>query len=107
MGAAAGMEGACIGLRALLSPHCLQLDGIWQDLSSLADTNSGVLNLHNVNKSSSGLYRCQTLDLDDMRQLEKDVELVVNCKSGGRDPVDLMVSALSLLLTLPLSPSLS
>ncbi|KFP55974.1 Cell surface glycoprotein MUC18, partial [Cathartes aura] len=57
------------------------LDGSWQDLSSLADTNSGVLNLHNVNKSSSGLYRCQTLDLDDMRQLEKDVELVVNCNS--------------------------
>ncbi|KFQ51870.1 Cell surface glycoprotein MUC18, partial [Nestor notabilis] len=56
------------------------LDDIWHDLSSLADTNSGVLNLHDVNKSSSGLYRCQTLDLDDMRQLEKDVELVVNWK---------------------------
>ncbi|KFP98473.1 Cell surface glycoprotein MUC18, partial [Leptosomus discolor] len=55
-----------------------ELDDSWQDLSSLADTNSGVLNLHDVNKSSSGLYRCQTLDLDDMRQLEKDVELVVN-----------------------------
>ncbi|NXC22133.1 MUC18 protein, partial [Corythaeola cristata] len=50
----------------------------WQDLTSLADTNSGVLNLHNVNKSTSGLYRCQTLDLDDMRQLEEDVALVVN-----------------------------
>ncbi|KFQ89962.1 Cell surface glycoprotein MUC18, partial [Phoenicopterus ruber ruber] len=57
-----------------------ELEDSWQDLTSLADTNSGVLNLHDVNKSSSGLYRCQTLDLDDMRQLEKDVELVVNCK---------------------------
>lgn len=73
-----------MGLWALLSPHCLQLEDNWQDLTSLADTNSGVLNLHDVNKSSSGLYRCQTLDLDDMRQLEKDVELVVNCKAGDR-----------------------
>ncbi|NWH42668.1 MUC18 protein, partial [Fregata magnificens] len=59
-----------------------ELEDSWQDLSSLADTNSGVLNLHDVNKSSSGLYRCQTLDLDDMRQLEKDVELVVNYIEG-------------------------
>ncbi|NXU53406.1 MUC18 protein, partial [Turnix velox] len=59
-----------------------ELENNWQDLTSLADTNSGVLNLHGVNKSSSGLYRCQTLDLDDMRQLEKDVELVVNYIEG-------------------------
>ncbi|XP_068016056.1 cell surface glycoprotein MUC18 isoform X2 [Melanerpes formicivorus] len=52
----------------------------WQDLSTLAE--SGVLNLHGVNKSSSGLYRCQTLDLDDLRQLEEDVELVVNYIEG-------------------------
>ncbi|XP_054251509.1 cell surface glycoprotein MUC18 [Indicator indicator] len=52
----------------------------WQDLSTLAE--SGVLNLHDVNKSSSGLYRCQTLDLDDLRQLEEDVELVVNYIEG-------------------------
>ncbi|KGL80618.1 Cell surface glycoprotein MUC18 [Tinamus guttatus] len=58
-----------------------ELEDNWQDLSSLADANSGVLNLHDVNKSSSGLYRCQALDLDDMEQLEKDVELVVNCNS--------------------------
>lgn len=76
------MEDACEGLRALRSSHCLQLEDSWQDLTSLTDPNSGVLNLHDVNKSSSGLYRCQTLDLDDMRQLEKDVELVVNCKAG-------------------------
>ncbi|KFW04652.1 Cell surface glycoprotein MUC18, partial [Eurypyga helias] len=57
-----------------------ELENSWQDLTSLADTNSGVLNLHGVNKSSSGLYRCQTLDLDDMEQLEKDVELFVNWK---------------------------
>ncbi|NWI65066.1 MUC18 protein, partial [Todus mexicanus] len=59
-----------------------ELEDNWQDLSSLADTTSGVLNLHDVNKSSSGLYRCQALDLDDMRQLEKDVELVVNYIEG-------------------------
>ncbi|NWR54545.1 MUC18 protein, partial [Bucorvus abyssinicus] len=59
-----------------------ELEDSWQDLSSLADANSGVLNLRNVNKSSSGLYKCQTLDLDDMRQLEKDVELVVNYIEG-------------------------
>ncbi|XP_074705023.1 cell surface glycoprotein MUC18 isoform X1 [Strix aluco] len=59
-----------------------ELDDSWQDLSSLADSNTGVLNLHDVRKSSSGLYRCQTLDLDDMRQLEKDVELVVNYIEG-------------------------
>ncbi|KFR03023.1 Cell surface glycoprotein MUC18, partial [Nipponia nippon] len=57
-----------------------ELTDNWQDLTSLADTSSGVLNLHGVNKSSSGLYKCQTLDLDDMTQLEKDVELVVNWK---------------------------
>ncbi|KFV13314.1 Cell surface glycoprotein MUC18, partial [Tauraco erythrolophus] len=57
-----------------------ELEDNWQDLTSLADTNSGVLNLHNVTKSSTGLYRCQTLDLDDMRQLEKDVMLTVNWK---------------------------
>ncbi|NXG78860.1 MUC18 protein, partial [Baryphthengus martii] len=59
-----------------------ELEDNWQDLSPLADTNTGVLNLHDVNKNSSGLYRCQTLDLDDMRQLEKDVELVVNYIEG-------------------------
>ncbi|NXE82790.1 MUC18 protein, partial [Cochlearius cochlearius] len=59
-----------------------KLEGNWQDLTSLADTNSGVLNLYDVSKNSSGLYRCQTLDLDDMGQLEKDVELVVNYIEG-------------------------
>ncbi|NXG42837.1 MUC18 protein, partial [Psilopogon haemacephalus] len=52
----------------------------WHDLSTLAE--SGVLNLHDVNKNSSGLYRCQTLDLDDMRVMEKDVELTVNYIEG-------------------------
>ncbi|XP_074018475.1 cell surface glycoprotein MUC18 isoform X1 [Numenius arquata] len=61
-----------------------ELEDNWQDLSSLADTSSGVLHLHGVNKSSSGLYKCQTLDLDDMRQMEKDVELVVNYIEGVR-----------------------
>lgn len=42
-----------------------------------------MLSLHGVNKSSSGLYRCQILDLDDMMQMEKEVELVVNCKAPG------------------------
>ncbi|NXD15346.1 MUC18 protein, partial [Nothocercus nigrocapillus] len=59
-----------------------ELEDSWQDLSSLAEANSGVLNLRDVNKSSSGLYRCQALDLDDMEQLEKDVELVVNYIEG-------------------------
>ncbi|XP_042656593.1 cell surface glycoprotein MUC18 isoform X2 [Tyto alba] len=66
----------------VFSFYKIELDDSWQDLSSLADSNSGVLNLHNVTKSSSGLYRCQTLDLDDMKQLEKDVELVVNYIEG-------------------------
>ncbi|NXC48025.1 MUC18 protein, partial [Penelope pileata] len=56
----------------------------WQDLPLPADTGSGVLLLHGVNKSSSGLYRCQALDLDNMQQLEKDVELVVNYIEGVR-----------------------
>ena len=76
-------------------------------MSSLADANSGVLYLRDVTKNSSGLYRCQTLDLDDMGQLEQDVELVVNCKAGGWDPADLVMGALSLLLILSWSPSLS
>ncbi|NXF77735.1 MUC18 protein, partial [Sclerurus mexicanus] len=59
-----------------------ELEDDWQDLSSLTEPDSGVLNLHGVNKSSSGLYRCQSLDLDDMTQLEKDVELVVNYIEG-------------------------
>ncbi|NWH62166.1 MUC18 protein, partial [Geococcyx californianus] len=58
------------------------LEDNWKDLTSLADTTTGVLNLHHVDKSSSGLYRCQTLDLDDLKQLEKDVELVVNYIEG-------------------------
>ncbi|NXB63181.1 MUC18 protein, partial [Struthidea cinerea] len=56
----------------------------WQDLSSLAEPESGVLNLHDVNKSSSGTYRCQSLDLDDMTQKEEDVDLVVNYIEGVR-----------------------
>ncbi|XP_050179173.1 cell surface glycoprotein MUC18 isoform X3 [Myiozetetes cayanensis] len=56
----------------------------WQDLSWLADPNSGVLTLHGVNKSSSGVYKCQSLDLDDMKELEKIVELVVNYIEGVR-----------------------
>ncbi|NXH15850.1 MUC18 protein, partial [Bucco capensis] len=59
-----------------------ELDDSWQDLSSVAGADSGVLNLYDVKKSSSGLYKCQTLDLDDMGQLEKDVELVVNYIEG-------------------------
>ncbi|NWY14978.1 MUC18 protein, partial [Aphelocoma coerulescens] len=54
----------------------------WQDLSSLAEPDSGVLNLHDVNKSSSGTYRCQSLDLDDLSQKEEDVDLVVNYIEG-------------------------
>ncbi|NWV43249.1 MUC18 protein, partial [Grantiella picta] len=54
----------------------------WQDLSSLVEPDSGVLNLHDVNKSSSGTYRCQSLDLDDMSQKEEDVDLVVNYIEG-------------------------
>ncbi|NWW18066.1 MUC18 protein, partial [Falcunculus frontatus] len=56
----------------------------WQDLSSLAEPDSGVLNLHDVTKSSSGMYRCQSLDLDDMTQKEEDVDLVVNYIEGVR-----------------------
>ncbi|NWR35698.1 MUC18 protein, partial [Tachuris rubrigastra] len=56
----------------------------WQDLSSLVETNSGVLTLHGVNRSSSGVYKCQSLDLDDMTELEKNVELVVNYIEGVR-----------------------
>ncbi|NWW79840.1 MUC18 protein, partial [Climacteris rufus] len=54
----------------------------WLDLSSLTEPESGVLNLHGVNKSSSGIYKCQSLDLDDMTQIEEDVELVVNYIEG-------------------------
>ncbi|NWW55962.1 MUC18 protein, partial [Ifrita kowaldi] len=60
-----------------------QLDE-WQDLSSLAEPDSGVLNLHDVRKSSSGTYRCQSLDLDDLTQKEEDVDLVVNYIEGVR-----------------------
>lgn len=80
---------------------CLQLGDSWQDMTSLADTNDGVLMLHNVSKSSSGLYRCQTLDLDDMTQHEGDVELVVNCKAGGRDTVHPVGGTPSLCLHCP------
>ncbi|NWZ70754.1 MUC18 protein, partial [Acrocephalus arundinaceus] len=59
------------------------LDG-WQDLSSLPDADRGVLNLYDVNKSSNGTYRCQSLDLDDMSQIEEDVDLVVNYIEGVR-----------------------
>ncbi|NWX32739.1 MUC18 protein, partial [Notiomystis cincta] len=54
----------------------------WQDLSSLAEPDSGILNLHDVNKNSSGTYRCQSLDLDDMALIEEDVDLVVNYIEG-------------------------
>uniref|UniRef100_U3JUA2 Melanoma cell adhesion molecule n=1 Tax=Ficedula albicollis TaxID=59894 RepID=U3JUA2_FICAL len=58
----------------------------WQDLSSLAESEGGILNLHDVNKSSSGTYKCQSLDLDDMSQKEEAVDLVVNCKREGTAP---------------------
>ncbi|NXK37137.1 MUC18 protein, partial [Piprites chloris] len=58
--------------------------GNWQELSGLAEPNSGVLTLHGVNKSSSGFYKCHSLDLDDMTELEKEVELVVNYIEGVR-----------------------
>ncbi|XP_027511511.1 cell surface glycoprotein MUC18 isoform X2 [Corapipo altera] len=61
-----------------------QLDDKWQELSSLAETDGGVLTLHGVNKSSSGLYKCESLDLDDMTELEDEVELVVNYIEGVR-----------------------
>ncbi|NXP86790.1 MUC18 protein, partial [Passerina amoena] len=54
----------------------------WQDLTSLAEPDSGVLRLHDVNKTSNGTYRCQSLDLDDMSQIEEDVDLVVNYIEG-------------------------
>ncbi|XP_059723064.1 cell surface glycoprotein MUC18 isoform X1 [Haemorhous mexicanus] len=53
----------------------------WQDVTSLAD-DSGVLRLHDVNKTNNGTYRCQSLDLDDMSQIEEDVDLVVNYIEG-------------------------
>ncbi|NXO71206.1 MUC18 protein, partial [Phainopepla nitens] len=54
----------------------------WQDVSSLAEPESGVLNLHDVDKSSNGTYKCQSLDLDDMSQIEEAVDLVVNYIEG-------------------------
>ncbi|NXD42670.1 MUC18 protein, partial [Copsychus sechellarum] len=60
-----------------------QLDE-WQDLSSLAESEGGILNLHDVNKSSSGTYKCQSLDLDDLSQKEEAVDLVVNYIEGVR-----------------------
>ncbi|NXB82660.1 MUC18 protein, partial [Donacobius atricapilla] len=56
----------------------------WQDLSSLAEPDSGVLNLRDVNRSSNGTYKCQSLDLDDMSQIEEKVDLVVNYIEGVR-----------------------
>ncbi|NWH91447.1 MUC18 protein, partial [Aegithalos caudatus] len=56
----------------------------WQDVSSLAEPDSGVLNLRDVNKSNNGTYKCQSLDLDDMSQIEEDVDLVVNYIEGVR-----------------------
>ncbi|XP_077644138.1 cell surface glycoprotein MUC18 isoform X2 [Lonchura striata] len=54
----------------------------WQDVTLLADPDSGVLKLHDVDKTSSGTYRCQTLDLDDLSQIEEEVDLVVNYIEG-------------------------
>ncbi|XP_068028464.1 cell surface glycoprotein MUC18 isoform X2 [Anomalospiza imberbis] len=54
----------------------------WQDLTSLAEPDSGVLKLHDVDKSYNGTYRCQSLDLDDLSQIEEDVDLVVNYIEG-------------------------
>ncbi|KAM4885567.1 cell surface glycoprotein MUC18 [Sylvia borin] len=54
----------------------------WQDVSSPTDPQGGVLTLHNVDKSSSGTYMCQSLDLDDLSQIEEDVDLVVNYIEG-------------------------
>ncbi|NWX65086.1 MUC18 protein, partial [Promerops cafer] len=56
----------------------------WQDLTSLAEPNSGILKLHDVDKSNNGTYRCQSLDLDDMSEIEEDVDLVVNYIEGVR-----------------------
>ncbi|NXX31567.1 MUC18 protein, partial [Nicator chloris] len=58
--------------------------GEWQELTSLPEPESGVLNLHGVNKSSNGTYKCQSLDLDDMSQIEEAVDLVVNYIEGVR-----------------------
>ncbi|NXR97029.1 MUC18 protein, partial [Hypocryptadius cinnamomeus] len=60
----------------------------WQDLTSLAEPDSGVLKLHDVNKSNTGTYRCQSLDLDDMSQIEEDVDLVVNYIEGVHVKMD-------------------
>ncbi|NWU36558.1 MUC18 protein, partial [Hylia prasina] len=54
----------------------------WQDVSSLAEPDSGVLNLRDVTKSNNGTYKCQSLDLDDLSQIEEDVDLVVNYIEG-------------------------
>ncbi|NXF88098.1 MUC18 protein, partial [Eubucco bourcierii] len=54
----------------------------WQTSHVLAVVGSGVLNLYDVDKNSSGLYRCQVLDLDDMTVLEEEVELTVNYIEG-------------------------
>ncbi|NWT57669.1 MUC18 protein, partial [Erythrocercus mccallii] len=50
----------------------------WDDLSGLTDAGSGVLNLHEVSKNSTGTYKCQSLDLDDFSQIEERVDLFVN-----------------------------
>ncbi|NWI61594.1 MUC18 protein, partial [Calyptomena viridis] len=59
-----------------------QLDDQWLELSGVSEADNGVLNLHGVNRSSSGLYKCETLDLDDTGELRKEVELVVNYIEG-------------------------
>uniref|UniRef100_A0A8C3VCU0 Melanoma cell adhesion molecule n=1 Tax=Catharus ustulatus TaxID=91951 RepID=A0A8C3VCU0_CATUS len=52
----------------------------WQELT---DSDGGILNLRDVNKSSSGRYMCQSLDLEaDMSQKQDTVDLVVNYIEG-------------------------
>uniref|UniRef100_A0A8C8VHX1 Melanoma cell adhesion molecule n=1 Tax=Pelusios castaneus TaxID=367368 RepID=A0A8C8VHX1_9SAUR len=46
------------------------------------NTNNGVLTLKKVRKEDSGRYRCQSIDLDSMAMLEKEVELSVNYLEG-------------------------
>lgn len=81
-GGCSGWEGGglCGAKDSALCP--LQPDG-WQELTGF---DSGILNLHDVNKSSSGTYMCQSLDLDDMSQKEETVDVVVNCKREGTGP---------------------
>lgn len=83
-GAGKEVETVAGGLSAYLHPFILSQDSSTGEMEEETTDENGILSLEPAQKHHSGLYQCQSLDLETTITLSSDLqELLVNCEALG------------------------